>query len=496
MIGKVVLGTFTLAGWICAQVPSGEMATHDEPASFRSRVNLVLVPVVVRNAQGMALGNLTKESFQLFDKGKPQEISRFTVEKAGQRAVQETKASTPPGGATETPVILPDRFVAYYFDDLHLNQADLPRVRDAAHRHIGELQPSDRAAIYTMSGSVNVDFTDDKSKLSDALLHLRPALMTRVGALTDVEQNTLASLRNLRDIVQRMATAPGQRTIMMISPGFFTYNAEYQSYKSDVLERAIRANVIINALDARGLYTDPMFDVTSNGRGRGGLFAATARADILAEMAYGTGGNFYQNSNDMDEGFRRLASSPEYVYVLGFAPQNLKSDGSFHGLKVTLKGVGGVSVQARHGYYAPRRQDDAAETARQEIEAALFSREEMSELPIDVHTQYFKASDRAARLTVMAHLDLKHFKLRKAEGRNRNDVTLVYGIFDRNGNYLQGVRKLLELRLKDETVERLTNGVNLRTSFDVAPGVFLVRLVVRDAEGQMMSAANAAVEIP
>ena len=37
--------------------PPAEMATHDEPAMFKARVNLVVVPVVVRDRQGKAVGS-------------------------------------------------------------------------------------------------------------------------------------------------------------------------------------------------------------------------------------------------------------------------------------------------------------------------------------------------------------------------------------------------------------------------------------------------------
>jgi hypothetical protein len=60
-----------------------EMSSHDAPATFSTKVNLVMVPVVVRDAKGKAIGTLEKEDFQLFDKGKPQVITRFAVEKAG-----------------------------------------------------------------------------------------------------------------------------------------------------------------------------------------------------------------------------------------------------------------------------------------------------------------------------------------------------------------------------------------------------------------------------
>jgi VWFA-related protein len=474
-----------------------EMVTRDEPTAFQFKVNLVMVPVVVRNNQGHAIGNLSKENFQLFDKGKPQEISRFTVEKIGATGGQESQASADKPAAEEekeTPVVVPDRFVAYFFDDVHLAFSDLVRVRDAADRHMATLLPTDRAAVYTMSGEVSLDFTDDREKLHDALVRLRPGIMVRTGALNDAELRTYASFANLKELIRRMSAVPGQRTIMFISPGFNTMAPEYMPEKTDVLERAIKANVIVSTLDARGLYTDPAFDVSSRGRG-GTLTAALLRSDILAELASGTGGTFFQNSNDLDEGFRRLAAAPEYIYLLGFSPQNLKQDGSYHGLKVTLKNGGGVSVQARRGYYAPKHSDDEAENAREEIESALFSREEMLELPVEMHTQFFKASEQSATVTVLAHLNLKLFKFRKVEDRNWNAVTLVYGIFDRNGNFTQGIKKVLELRLKDATLERVGQRVTVKTSFDVKPGTYLIRLVVRDAEERKLSAANAAVQI-
>jgi hypothetical protein len=139
--------------------------------------------------------------------------------------------------------------------------------------------------------------------------------------------------------------------------------------------------------------------------------------------------------------------------------------------------------------------EDAAENARQEIESALFSREEILELPVELHTQFFKVSDQTARISVLAHLDLKLFKFQKVEGRNHNVVTLVYGLFDRDGNYTQGIQKVLTLLLKDETLERLNPGVTVRTTFDVQPGTYLIRLVVRDAEEQKLSATNGAVQI-
>jgi VWFA-related protein len=499
-----------------------EMNTRqDTTATFKSHTNLVLVPVVARDVHGMAVGNLTKENFTLYDKGKPQEITRFALEKVGSKSIEAdatpVDADPTPGipnsseGPKSTTVVVPERFVTYLFDDIHISVADLSRVRDAALRHIATLKPSDRASIQTMSGFPQVEFTDDQDRLKDALMRLRPNIMAAAGALSGGrgvagEVTTLATLGEIKHSIQRMAGAPGQRIIVIVSPGFFTIDPIYFQDKQDVLDQAIRNNVTINGLDARGLWTDPSFDVsrpttTAGGGGRAGalqpVVRESMRSDILLELASGTGGQVFQNSNDYDEGFRRLGGAPEYVYMLGFTPQNLKNDGSFHALRVVLKPSNNLNVQARRGYYAPKKIDDAEETARQEIGNALFSREELSELPIELHTRFFKPDGNTAKMTVVLRLDLKLFKYNKGNGRNNNTVTMVTGIFDRDGNYLQGIKKVLELHLKDDTLTtRLQHGAVLQTNFDLLPGTYLVRQVVRDAEGQQMSATNAAVVIP
>lgn len=69
-------------------------------------------------------------------------------------------------------------------------------------------------------------------------------------------------------------------------------------------------------------------------------------------------------------------------------------------------------------------------------------------------------------------------------------------MFDQNGVFVSGDKKIVEMRLKDETLERkLDRGITLKTSFDVKPGSYIVRLVVRDAEG-LLSAESGVIEIP
>jgi VWFA-related protein len=562
---------------------SAEIATHDEPTTFKVNVKLVVVRAVVRDSQGHAVGNLQKEDFQVFDKGKPQVITQFDVEQPGTAAAKareksvENAADTLSSEAaanTQKAPVAPERFVAYMFDDVHLVFGDLARVREAAERHFATLKPTDRAAIVTTSGVTTLDFTDDRAKLHETLLRLQPRPISRsvavdcpdisyyqadlivnkhdsdatqvavneanecgpnassgaggqpiplgntgllvesmaAGILSAGEHESRVSLDSLKNIVHTVSRMPGQRSIVLVSPGFIVPDLQYEYI--EIIDRAVRSQVVINSLDARGLYVFiPYGDASHQAPVIPGgsllqssqpptskslieLAAASAQDDLLAVLADGTGGVFFHNNNDFNEGFRRVAETPEYSYVLGFVPQNLKLDGSFHNLKVTLKNPQKLTLQARRGYYAPKNFTDPNEQAKQEIEDAMYSQEELHNLPVNLHTQFFKASDEDAKLVVVAHVDVKRLRFRKVEGRNDNTLTCVSALFNRNGNFIQGTQKVVTMHWKDDTLEhKLASGITLRTSFDVKPGSYLVRLVVRDAEGQLMSAENGTVDI-
>lgn len=548
---------------------------------FKVNVKEVLVRVVARDPKGNAVGNLTKDDFQVFDQGKPQVITHFSVERPGAQAAKEEKTSDENPGTVQIkePAEVPERFIAYLFDDIHLQFGDLAHVRDAAQKQFATLHPTDRAAVFTTSGKTMLDYTDDRAKLQDALLRLRPspvsdsgvrecpdinyymadlivnkedkqalqvavfealscnASYTTVGgmvtgaasaaqnqALAEAQtifqrglQESRLALDTLKGVVRSLAKMPGQRTAILVSPGFLTPDLEYAF--SDIVDQALRSQVVISSLDARGLYASiPSGDASTAGRADApqaiigissvdlapaAAYRSTydsqqefAEADILESFADGTGGVFFRNNNDFDEGFRRVAATPEYFYLLGFVPQNLKPDGKFHSLKVVIKPSQKLTLQARRGYYAPKHLANQEEEAKQEIQDAIFSQEEMHDVPLQLHTQFFKTGDAEAQLTVLAHLDIRQLHYRKAEGRNNEELVVVAALFDRNGTFIKGDQKTVTFRLKDDTLaSKLNSGITMKTSFDTKPGTYLVRVVIRDADGQM-SAENGAVEIP
>src|SRR3984885_10524591 len=173
----LVFALSTVPVW--PQQSQPEVSSQETPVTFSSRVNLVSVPVVVRDKAGHAIGNLRQEDFQLYDKGKLQVITRFSVEKTETRATVTSAASVSPEKTemkTPPPVpALPERYVAYLFDDIHLKPGDLLQSRLAVNRHLDEsLDPSARAAIFTTSGVMLSDFTNDREKLHKAVNSILP----------------------------------------------------------------------------------------------------------------------------------------------------------------------------------------------------------------------------------------------------------------------------------------------------------------------------------
>lgn len=565
---------------IVAASPQTEITTHDAPATFRSGVNLVLVPVVVRDRAGHAVANLQKDDFLLFDRSKPQVITKFSIETP---ATPVVSAVSEPAGQALSPASAPrsstppleiaTHFVAYVFDDVHLSVADLGQSRQAVTRYLSDsLEAVTRVAIFTTSGRTTLDFTDDRQKLRETLNHIQPwvsfantsqdcpnpaipyymadlivnqnnqqalaaatadylacnppppgttqqqAAQQQAQSLAQAsaqqqlsigDQETRYATGVLRDIVGRIAVMPGSRSIVLVSPGFYL-TIDHRIDENDLMERAIRANVTINSLDARGLYIPgPEADASQRQPGTSVAGAisksqyqrdsALANEDVMAELADATGGTFFHNNNDLREGLKRLAAQPDFIYVLGFSRQNLKFDGSFHQLKVTLKNPAGAgyTLQARRGYSAPKHAIDPEEQARDEIREAVYSREELHDIPVDLNLQFFKSSEVQAKLSVLARVDIRNLRYRKVSDRNNDKLTIVSGVFDRNGNFISGLEKIVELRLRDETLAKLpASGINIRSTFDLTPGSYVLRLVVRDAEGQTMAARNGAVQIP
>jgi VWFA-related protein len=534
---------------------AGQGDQTQEPPLIRVRVNVVEVRVVVRDEHGKPVPNLTREDFQLFDDGKPQTIANFTVETPEVRL--GLAAGIAPAGSMEAmiPANAPERFVAMVFDDTHLSSGHLQFARNSATAFLDGLQPWDRVGLYSVSGSLKHDFTADKEELKKALAGLSShfAMVSRQGDCPQVSYYMANQVDTLQDqgvfhmivanalqcayggdphmeqqaellahsavqqaialaqadnnqvydqllaIVKWMETKPGRRTVVFVSPGVSLTKDRARMQR--VLEEANRQKIVINTLDARGVYTAAGYSGQSTGPQRPKTMTlnsqeAVDQTELLVNLADGTGGTHYLSSNDISGGLKQLGDEPAITYILTFSPTAAKGDGAFHELKLQLTEEPRYQIEARNGYYDDKKVDDSKQVEA-EIHRALYSGNELLDMPMDLKLAAAKNGTADAKIQIAVLLGIKNVPFRKEADRNCNVLTTAVAIFDENGNYVMGGEKSFDLRLTAPTYEKfLDMGMPMHAEYTVKPGKYLVRQLVREGAGGQMSVRAGMVEIP
>ncbi len=177
--------------------------------------------------------------------------------------------------------------------------------------------------------------------------------------VTAGQQDVHVTFAAIAEFVSRMTDLPGQRTLILVSPGFLTITPEAFAAESRIVELAAQSNVRISALDARGVYLTDL-KASDDTRGRSGKSltdmtelrrsSMTRNDSVMLGLTDGTGGTFFRSSNDLDAGFAGLTQTPETLYVLELSLENAKLGSGYHSLKVKVDRAG-TQVQARRGYY-------------------------------------------------------------------------------------------------------------------------------------------------
>lgn len=442
------LGVVVLCSSALAVYPQGIQQQPEPPmppdtgVTIHVQVNSVLVPVVVRDALGRAVGDLSERDFKVLDQGKPRNIVGFTVQQGAALAHGEQTApqtAAPPAAVNQATPETPqppavERIIVFLFDDRHLNTGDLEQVKQSAVHMLDQpLGDGTRGLVLSFLG-VNSGLTHNHAALQAAVMKLKarqafqrsssecpnidyyaadqilnkhnrteygialdkagnclhllvPASATGninvddVSASPDVlkaelavkdaamqsleqgDQDALETVSYLRDVVHTLSALPGQRSLILVSPGFLSLSQESMAMESQLLNMAASAAVTISTLDARGLYST--MPSASEGGGESIQALVTGenieeRSDsmrqnkqVMAEFADGTGGTFFHNNNDLQGGLTSLAAGPEYKYLLELSVNDVKQNGTYHALKVEVDRKD-MKIQAREGYFAPQ----------------------------------------------------------------------------------------------------------------------------------------------
>ena len=319
------------------------------------------------------------------------------------------------------------------------------------------------------------------------------------------KEQSQTALAVLNSVVNHLAGAPGFRMVLVASSGFITGTLEQE--RDRILNQAIHSGIVINSLDAKGLYaegpggsaSDPDILDTHNASlnahntiQRGArLFEQTAAMALLAE---GTGGRFFQNNNDLPRGFRDLASAPEVSYLLGFDPSSAKPDGKFHNLKVEVAGKGHFNIEARRGYFSLTTALVEQNKPEEKIRAEVMAQDTLLDVPMQVKFASGKSDAGATELHVIVHVDPSHLAFQHQRDRSVEQLNFVAALFDSSGNFVVGKEAEMDLAFKAPTLDHYSReGMNFQMTLAAPAGEYRLRAVVQETvEGKMAAITQTA----
>ena len=138
---------------------------------------------------------------------------------------------------------------------------------------------------------------------------------------------------------------------------------------------------------------------------------------------------------------------------------------------MTLNTPAHYTVQARRGYLASETTLVEQAPGADQLQRAIFSLDERHDLPAEVSTKVEKLNDQKSKLIVSIHVDISSLRYRKEAERSVDKLIFNTTLFDQDGKYVTGKESLLELHLKDASLEKFAkSGINAKTSFEVGPG--------------------------
>jgi VWFA-related protein len=344
--------------------------------------------------------DLRAEDLTLFEDGKPQDIQQFFM-------------VTHDGTVEATPreEERAHRVFVMVFDESHLANDSLLRVKQGAEQFINNLAPGDFGGVFVNGALYRNRLTTSKAELIAGVQSARPAFENRQALLAPFrefpripsemdaarisdgakqlvdniaadacrddpvlcEQNggleqvenilekkarhyvrqarvlTESTVQNLQYVSSRLSRIPGRKTVVLLSEGFFIEDA--RPTLRTVAGQFARAGTAIYSIDGRGLIhgRNPASDVLQTGAGRS--LAFDSGEDGPTVLTSGTGGLSIRNIDDITRAFGLIVRDTSTYYVIGYQPDNAKLDNKFRKIEVKTT-RDGLRVRARKGYVA------------------------------------------------------------------------------------------------------------------------------------------------
>lgn len=525
-----------------AQVTSGEQSPATESSAarvqerspvLRATTRLVHINVIVNDKHGNPVPGLTKENFELLVDKQPQPIQFFSVDT--NFPASEDEDPLPPNTYSNRNAqrSLPSNATVILLDELNTEAADKSFARAQVAKFLSRVQPNERVALYWLGSNLRVlhEFSGNSATLRAALAALHPEdsrllanaqpedpslnnpnSSTPAGSSSSREafrrtfaqrsaneasvDRVRATVAALIAIANHVGSLPGRKNLVWISSAF-PFSLGYDRFDLDwandtgvnfasSVEAAARslsnADIAMYPVDARGLIGDVMTARESEISEPGSeVFGEPPpeQVNTMKILAERTGGLAFYNSNNLSGAIRRAIDDSRLTYTLGYYPENLKWDGSFHPIHVKVS-VPGAAVRSRSGFFALSDPPKVAPTERSEVLQTASSALDSTAIRLLLDVRTVNVAERT--LAVRLHLDLHEIQMEQKGLQWTGRLQSVFFLFDDHGQLISKSDRTFRLLFEPAVYQRiLRNGLSDTRQLSVAPAASQLCVVVRDA---------------
>ena len=539
----------TVAGVLGVPMFAQQQAQTPPPGTptFRTTTRLIVNTVTVKDKEGKSIEGLTAKDFAVTEDGEPQSIAFVEFQKlpsargAGSVTVGDATpeapavapapaaapAKPPVEGTTEVKIATGQpgdikyrnkRLVILYFDLSAMPPADLLRAYNAAIKYVKtQMTPADLIAVMGFQGGavrVRQDFTANKEDLQAAIERLVfgedkdgdgiPDQLEEGTAFgqDDAEfsiLNTDRQLSALQTAVSMLRPLPDQKALIYFASFLQLNGVDNMAQLRATTNAALRSNVAIFPVDARGLVADaPLGDATQRSPGGMAMFTGQTAGqrmnmfqrsqDTLYALGKDTGGKAMFDNNDLSLGIVQAADSITSYYVLGFYSTHSALDGKYHRVKISLTGgaetqYASADVTFRQGYYADKEFAKFTEADKErQLEEALMLDNPVTEIPIALELNYFQLNRAEYFVPVAAKIPGSELALARKRGAQRTLIDFIGEVKDEFGITIQNIRDKYDVKLSEDTANQLTKRpIQFYTGFTLLPGKYVLKFLARDS---------------
>lgn len=222
-----------------------------------------------------------------------------------------------------------------------------------------------------------------------------------------------------------------------------------------------------------------------------------------------TGGRALLNSNSLKSGFTKAIQETSTYYLLAWRPENgaVHKD-QFRQLEVRIVGRPDLNVQVRRGYYdvAPNRIASTSESVKA-IPSAQVSQTELKEairspyptkaLPTQLGLYYLNTPDKGVVLTASIQIARQFMTFSHSEDKQSALLDLTGVVLNDQGKPVAGFTDRLNVAVYfPQYVGQPRRDLIYNFQSPMKPGLYQVRVAVRDAKGGRTGSAMQWVEIP